>query len=362
MYDVYVGLDSTLDKVFLFDSMKEIEKIVMPHTKKLFQEVAYYLKKKKDMELVIDDFKWKDEIRNGLEPYEKMVSLGGNAAIEASAFHSLGVDAKFVGVYSKYMIDELRRKNPRQLNHFLPTLSELSMKTTYKPTSYILQISGMPSRVILCDGAGRRFEHVKKAFKNLVRHARGYVSLVGWHVLFPNGVDSIVHDYVNKLASKSFLFSDIGPVSGKKNLKEILDVVFMSNVVAMNETEYDDVRKAVGSYDKIMERYGLDSLYIHSYDFQFSVSKERKTAEIMKKAQLFSAAAATFKIETSMYPSLGDVENVLKRLKADKIKIRKRKNFYIVRTPTFKPKRIISTVGAGDVSLSALITKYISQI
>ena len=81
---------------------------------------------------------------------------------------------------------------------------------------------------------------------------------------------------------------------------------------------------------------------------------------MMYEAQKLSAAAGTFRIEKMKYPTIKDLKKILKGKKIKK-KIIKKGKFYYVKTKTIKPKKILSTVGAGDVSFASLISSLSNQ-
>ncbi len=354
-----MGFESTVDKVFSFPSVEKLKQISKGKIKPLMEKSIKFIKSDKDIEIPIDDFKWKNDLRKALAPYEKKVSLGGNGAIEASCFHALGIDAKFVGTYSEYTIQELNKKNPEQLKHFLPTISSLSLKIKNKPTSYIIQVDGIPSRVILCDGSGRRYDTIRKNFKKIQNSARKYASLVGWHVLFPHGIDDNreLLEFIENLSKKSKIFSDLGSFKSRRGIKKIFEVILRSNVISMNEVEFNLLTKVTGPPEKIMEKFDIDVFYVHGHKYQWSLTRNREMATTMEIAQRFSAAAATYRIETMSFPTMKDLKKILKRAKRGHVK--KKGKFYITKTPTIQPKKILSTVGAGDVAFSALITSLI---
>jgi len=371
MTKIYVGFDSTIDKVFSFSNVKEISSLKQnKKIKHLIEETVKTISKHSDKEIPIDDFKYKKELARYLSPYEKIVSLGGNAAIESSTFNSLGMDVEFSGTVSKNSIKELKKKNPENVKNFIPTISKISYIINSNPTSFIIQIEGKPSRVILCDGEGRRYNDVKNVIKKSIKltKPKSYFSLVGWQVSFPEGItkkqENELIDFISELKNKHIkLFVDLGSFEEKypSKLKRLYKFLLNFDVLSMNETEYELFSRIMKkSLKDIFDKSNLSSFYVHSKSYQWSLSKSKEIAEMMYEAQKLSAAAGTFRIEKMKYPTIKDLKKILKGKKIKK-KIIKKGKFYYVKTKTIKPKKILSTVGAGDVSFASLISSLSNQ-
>ena len=369
---IYVGFDSTVDKVFLFNNIIELSEMKKGKViSKLIGKAIRYLKRNEDVEIPIDNFKYKDELEKVMEPYEKIISLGGNAAIESSTFHSLGMNVEFSGAISKSSIKELKHKNPSNVADFIKTLSKTSYFTNAKPTSFIIQILGNSSRVILCNGEGRRYDYIKKVMVRIPRLVipNSYFSIVGWNVLFPDGLNNIQENeiklFLEKLKRKNIkLFADLGSFEKRYpgKLKRLYKLLLGNfDILSMNEYEYKTFLKIMNEkIENIFAKSNLSVIHVHSSSYQWSLSKTKEISDMMYEAQKLSEAAGTFRIENMKYPKMKNLKDILSR-KSIKKKINKRRNFYYLKTETIKPRKILSTVGAGDVSFATLISSLFKQ-
>ncbi len=369
---IYVGFDSTVDKVFLFNNIIELSEMKKGKViSKLIGKAIRYLKRNEDVEIPIDNFKYKDELEKVMEPYEKIISLGGNAAIESSTFHSLGMNVEFSGAISKSSIKELKHKNPSNVADFIKTLSKTSYFTNAKPTSFIIQILGNSSRVILCNGEGRRYDYIKKVMVRIPRLVipNSYFSIVGWNVLFPDGLNNIQENeiklFLEKLKRKNIkLFADLGSFEERYpgKLKRLYKLLLGNfDILSMNEYEYKTFLKIMNEkIENIFAKSNLSVIHVHSSSYQWSLSKTKEISDMMYEAQKLSEAAGTFRIENMKYPKMKNLKDILSR-KSIKKKINKRRNFYYLKTETIKPRKILSTVGAGDVSFATLISSLFKQ-
>ncbi len=327
MDDFYVGVDSTIDRVIEFknfEQMKSIGRYFKLAKKKLMNNEDFALRINENLDLEGESY------------------IGGNAAIEVSTFNSLGMNVKFAGTYSK----EIFKMENKKTRNFIPTISDMSREMKDGVISYIIQLRGIPSRFILEYKPLKSFDLAKNVLKKIKLKKPKFVSIVGWHAM---KFDDETVELINKISDSSIAFSDLVPF--KRSESKVLKSIFNFKIVSMNEFEYKMARKFIGDRRKIMSKYNVDILFIHTHTYQKTYVKNEKWKDVVRRAQEFAVAAGTYRIENMSYPTRRSIETIL-NISTPRSSFGS--NF--VKTKTLKPKRIISTVGAGDVTFASYIS------
>jgi hypothetical protein len=312
--------------------------------------------------------------------------LGGNGAQEAAALKALGANVIFTGgIFPNQMI-KLSLKSRRFFEGVNFSFAHTSKR--YNPISFILQAPGT-NRYILCEGRGRRIDQLRPYMQKmpsllkqiLDKYGRlDMVNLVGWHVLFANGISdrdfSLIEGMIRKIRDvvDSPLFTDAGGLtafSGRE--KHLLCRIYsMFDILSVNEDEVLQVSRVLGgetgdefqAMRNILNSPGrLSTIWLHSLDYQASLST-KYGRELLERAQVAAAAAGVYRVERGIYPSLQELikRRGVKDYSQKGLMIAKEAvgkyagkvgNAKLVVIPCYKARSFTSTVGAGDVAAAA---------
>lgn len=312
-------------------------------------------------------------------------ALGGNGGQEAAALKALGANVIFAG----YLFpDQLSRLTKEERNYFSGADMSFARSSDRKPVSVIMQAHGT-NRFILCDGEGRRIAQLRTYLQKLPgtleqifnKYGRlDMVNLVGWHVLFGNGISDrdfrIIERMIRKIRKvvDSPLFADAGSfaVFDESERRLLCRIYSMFDVLSVNGDEVLQVSRAMGAETKdefqamrnILESSGgISTIWVHSLDYQASLSTKYGRG-LLENAQLTAATAGVCRVEKGSYPTLEDLtkrrkiknysEKGLKTVNhASKEYGGKIGGAELVVTPCYKAREFASTVGAGDVASAA---------
>jgi len=387
-----VGLESTTDVWVTFPGLDEFARFARMYRGRLARHV------KDAYETVAAGRGDEVSIDGDVESARKLVdrakksgarvrnALGGNGAQEAAALKALGADVAFVGGGSTRQFHELPPENRKFLGGVDFSFAHISKQ--YNPTSYILQARGT-NRYILCEGIGRRIEqlrpHLRKLpsmlWKVLDKYGRlDMVNLVGWHVLFANGMGDrdlrLIKETVKEIRSTvdSPLFTDAGGLAnfGRMERRLLCQIYSMFDILSVNEDEVLHVSRAIGGGAKdeframcnILDSLGGPStVWLHSLDYQASLSMKHER-ELLERAQNAAALAGVCRVERGTYPTPRElvkrrgIGNYSKKgLRAAKEAMDRYGgevgDAELVVTPCYEPRDFTSTVGAGDVAAAA---------
>jgi hypothetical protein len=385
---VAVGLDSTVDVWVTFPILDNLEKFANEYSGRLAGQV------RKGYKTVAAGKGDEISIDGQLEEAQKLVKsaktrgidirykLGGNGAQEAASFGALGSDIAFVGVISPSLSTWLSPKDQKFLKKINLSYASTSK---YKPFSFILQARGT-NRYILCEGRGRRIEQLRPYLRELPNALErildkygklDMVNLVGWHVLFANGISDRDFRFVKGVIRKvrnvvdSPLFTDAGGLAAfDEREKRLLHRLYsLFDILSVNEDEVLQVSWAIGAEAKdeiqamrnILESSEkLSTIWFHSIDYQASLST-KYGRELLEGAQVAAATAGVCRVEKGAYPTLGElakrreIKNYSEKgLKATEHATKKYGgkigDAALVATPCYKARSFASTVGAGDVA------------
>jgi len=385
---IAVGFDSTVDVWVTFPSLDDLEKFANDYSGSLADQVRTGYKTLaagRGDEISIDG--QLREAQKLLTLTEKCgadvkYKLGGNAGQEAASLGALGSGVAFVGVIFPSLSTWLSPKDQK----FLKKIDlSYAFTTKYRPFSFILQARGT-NRYILCEGRGRRIEQLRSYLRGLPnvleRIADKYgkldmVNLVGWHVLFANGVSDrdfrLVKGIIRKVRNvvDSPLFTDAGGLTAfdERERRLLYRLYSMFDILSVNEDEVLQVSRAIGveTGDKIQAMHNilesserLSTIWLHSIDYQASLST-KYGRELLEGAQVAAATAGVCRVEKGTYPTLGElarrrkIKNYSKKgLEAAEHATKKYGDKIgdaeLVVTPCYKARSFSSTVGAGDVS------------
>jgi len=385
---IAVGFDSTVDVWVTFPGLGDLEKFASEYSGSLAEQVRTAYKTVatgKGDEISIDG--QLEEAQKLVKSAEKLgadvrYKLGGNAGQEAASFGSLGSDVAFVGVISPSLSTWLPPKDRKFLKKI--DLSH-AFATKYRPFSFILQARGT-NRYILCEGRGRRIEQLRPYLRELPnaleRTLDKYgkldtMNLVGWHVLFANGISDRDFRFVKGLIRKvrnvvdSPLFTDAGGLAAfdKREMRLLHRLYSMFDTLSVNEDEVLQVSRAIGAETKdefqamrniLGSSERLSTIWLHSIDHQASLST-KYGRELLEEAQVAAAAAGVCRVEKGTYPTLGElarrreIKNYSEKgLEAAEHATKKYGSKIgdatLVVTPCYKARSFASTVGAGDVA------------
>jgi len=312
-------------------------------------------------------------------------ALGGNAALEAAALGVLGAKAVFIGGFSPTRLEEMP---PSERGRFKKTDLSFALASEQDSISYVLQARNT-NRHILCDGHGRRIEHLRRYVKNLPSTIEGVldkygklgmVNLVGLHGLFANGIRNgdfrLVEDVVSKIrgVTDALLFTDAGGLEAfsRKERYLISRVYSTFDILAVNEEEVLHISRAFGGRAKdefeamhaiLKSSPSLSTVWLHSTHYQASLSMQYEERQL-KKAQAMAAAAGAYRVERGAFPSNRALARIVKTANYSErglSAVAVAKNRYgseidgttLAVTPGYKTKSFASTVGAGDIAAAA---------
>jgi sugar/nucleoside kinase (ribokinase family) len=313
-------------------------------------------------------------------------ALGGNGSQEAAALKALGSNVTFVGGFSPNQVARLPSGSRKFFDEV--DLSFARTSEEYIPISVILQALGT-NRYILCEGRGRRIDQLRPYLRDLPRTLEqivdkygglDMVNLVGWHVLFANGIsDSDVHlvkNVVQKIrsATGSPLFTDAGGLEAfnEDEMRRLCQIYSLFDIFSVNEDEIVGISQTVGSKaeDEFQKMHDIleswdrpTTIWLHTADHQASLST-KYGAHLLKRAQISSAAAGAYRVEKGTYPSSGEIaerarvedysEDGMRAAKKAKLEYNgKIGGANLAVTPCYRVRSFSSTVGAGDVAAAA---------
>lgn len=330
-----VGCESTRDVWINFSSLDEIKRFSDRYEGKLkpYLDLAHmWISKGKGDERVIDgNSQEADELIRELRDRGVKIknSLGGNGALESSALKALGANVVFLGNIFPKVLKRLPNRTKKYFESvdfdFAITLDELD------PKSLIIQAGGT-DRFILCDGEGRRWEHLRDyvdSIPNIVDEVNetygtiDSVNLVGWHVVFAtdkNGLDK-VSELVDKVRGNAqFLFTDTGALTKTSNMdrKFLFEKVYDKfDVLSVNEIELEQLHEAIiprkGDQVTMMANIldtakNLKAIWLHTRTHHVCVKrKDFLTLDTIIKAQNFAAVAGVLRVETGRYPRMDEM-------------------------------------------------------
>ncbi len=330
-----VGCESTRDVWINFSSLDEIKRFSERYEGKLkpYLDLAHmWISKGKGDERVIDgNSQEADELIRALRDKGVNIknSLGGNGALESSALKALGANVVFLGNIFPKVLKRLPNRTKKYFESvdfdFAITFDELD------PKSLIIQAGGT-DRFILCDGEGRRWEHLRDyvdSIPNIVDEVSetygtiDSVNLVGWHVVFAtdkNGLDK-VSNLVDKVRGNAqFLFTDTGALTKTSNMdrKFLFEKVYDKfDVLSVNEIELEQLHEALfprkgdqvtQMADILGAAKNLKAIWLHTRTHHVCVKKkEFLTQDTIIKAQNFAAVAGVLRVETGRYPRMDEM-------------------------------------------------------
>ena len=387
-----VGLESTLDVWVTFPSLGDFERFARDYKGRLAKYVkdGYETVAAGRGDEVSIDGRVKDAqelVRRARElGADIKCKLGGNGAQEVAALKTLGSDVIVMGgVFPNQMI-----KLPLKTRRFFEG-ADLSFAHTFKkynPTSFILQAQGS-NRYILCEGQGRRIEQLRPYLRKLPGLLKqildkygelDMVNLVGWHVLFANGISDrdfrLVEGIIKKIrdVSDSLLFTEAGGLAAfdEEERRLLCRIYSLFDILSVNEDELLQVSRAIRARTKdefqamhnILESLKRPStVWLHALDYQASLSTKYER-ELLERAQVAAAAAGVYRVERGTYPTLGEFTKrmKIKNFSEKGLKIiqyvtkkygRKIGAAELVVTPCYDARSFTSTVGAGDAAAAA---------
>ena len=387
-----VGLESTLDAWVTFPSLGDFARFALDYKGRLAKHVKdgyEMVAAGRGDEVSIDG--WMKDAQELVRRARKSgadirYKLGGNGAQEATALKALGSDVILIGGIFPNQMVKLSLKDRRFLEGVDLSFAHTSKR--YNPTSFILQTRGA-NRYILCEGRGRRIDHLRPYMQKLPslleqildEYGRlDMVNLVGWHVLFANGISDrdfrLVKGMLERIRSTvdSPLFTDTGGLAAfdGRERRLLCQIYSMFDILSVNEDEVLQVSRTVGAetkdeframYNILKSLKGPSTVWLHSLDYQASLSM-KYGRKLLERAQVAAAAAGVFRVEKGAYPTLRELA------KRKKINDYSKEGLETVRyvvkkygcemggaklvvTPCYKARSFTSTVGAGDVAAAA---------
>jgi ADP-dependent phosphofructokinase/glucokinase len=205
------------------------------------------------------------------------------------------------------------------------------------------------------------------------------VNLVGWHVIFANGLKRADLDLVEGIIKQikkvvhAPIFTDAGSVLKLKKgeRRRLFQIYSLFDILSLNENELRNLGRSLGLREgdeflllhELMKAGSFKTVWLHTHEYQagLSTTYERKVLECAQKT---AAAAGACRVEKGGYPTLDEIKKKLQSEAHTKLgtQIVKRAiglhgkkigkaNFVV--TPAYVKKGFASTVGAGDVSAAA---------
>ncbi len=389
---IAVGLESTLDMWVTFPSLGDFARFVRGYNGRLTKYV------KEGYETVATGSGDEVSIDGWVKDAQKLVKraresgadikckLGGNGAQEVATLKALESNVIFMGGVFPEQLLKLPLKTRRFFNE-----ADLSFAHTFKrynPTSFILQAQGA-NRYILCEGQGRRIEQLRPYLRKLPsllkqilkKYGRlNMVNLVGWHVLFANGISNrdfrLVEGIIKKIrdVADPLLFTEAGGLAAfdEKERRLLCRIYSLFDILSVNEDELLQVARAVKvrTKDEFQAMHNIlkslkmpSTVWLHSLDYQATLST-KYGRKLLEKAQVAAAAAGVYRVEKGTYPTLKELTKRMKiktfsekGLKMTQYATKKYGDKVgaaeLVVTPCYEARGFTSTVGAGDASAAA---------
>lgn len=383
-----VGLESTLDAWVTFPTISSLKRFSGKYRGGLREEVkkGYELVSGDGGEIPIDGKS--EEAHELLELAKKAdaeicYSLGGNGAQETAALRALGANVIFLGSFFPHLFTLVPEKNRAV---FQSADLSFALPLKHEPVSVILQASGT-NRCILCDGQGRRIAQLRSYLKELpkllhkIMESRrvDMVNLVGWHVIFANGLKKADLEFVEGIIEQikkvvhAPIFTDAGSVLKLKKCerRRLFQIYSLFDILSLNEDELRNLGRSLELREgneflllyKLMKAGSFKTIWLHTHEYQagLSATYDRR---VLESAQKTAAAAGACRVEKGGYPTLDEIKKKLQSeaytklstqmvKKAVKLYGEKIRDVNFVVTPAYVKKRFASTVGAGDVSAAA---------
>lgn len=313
------------------------------------------------------------------------IALGGNAALEVLAGKTQGLPVTFFGTIPKLNVSQ------SELEILQDNFIGNSLETT--PVSLIIQVAeGTTERYILNKGNGRRASDVYPSFlkaKDMIKGKDILIGLVGMHVLFGNKQFNLIKKYqiaIEELHKNvGMIYSDTGGFSSYKPsaVKDLFEYIY-SNVdaLSLNENELITLYHAmkgpeVNAHPVEMLEYlisqseKLNTVWLHTSDFQISLTKVLSTQKVIN-AMKRASAAGCFRIEYGKPPTRDNILQIIKQRQLNPKgieKIQQIKNLYnksikgnkVVGWPSYLPKKFTTSVGAGDTACVTYFGNFITN-
>lgn len=391
---IAVGLESTLDNLITFSSLDDFQKFARDYEGGLAEQVKTgyeTVAAGSGGEMPIDGER--DEAQELLRLARKSGAeishaLGGNGAQEAVTLERLGSESIYLGGIFPKIFSNLSSEDRSSLEN-VDTSYALTFEV-YRPASYILQ-APETNRYILAEGEGRRIEQLRPYLRGLpetIREVTGaygeldIVSLVGWQVLFGNGLSEDDFQLVARAIkgvrkrTDAFLFTDAGGIGGLtgEEREKIWSIYSLFDVLSVNEDEVFQVSDVLTSgqedefqamQELLEEGEDLFTVWLHTPDFQATLSSEFSRGPL-EEAQENAALAGLYKVEEGGYPTTSDLSTLRKDRSFSEKGLEKSEAFLdqygeeiegrrLVVSPCYEPERFVSTLGAGDVSAAAYL-------
>lgn len=309
------------------------------------------------------------EIKNAGAKFS--ATLGGNPAIEASQLLALGANVYFAGNFFQkqkaVFPDDIFFKNANM---------KFAAQDKRNPVSLILQHKS--SRVILCDGSGRRMDDLRNCILSLpdvVRKmqkndALDAISIPSWHVLFAGGAPKkdieLVKGAVKKIKKSGIMmFTGTGGFEGLSDAKlrmlwkiyGTFDVVGMNEFECMRMAKANNIPKSLneeGTLSALLTTCGAHTIWLHTRDFVASASNKFGRGAL-QNANKNAAAAGALHVEFCGYPDAKKIFAMMRNRKEKRGNAvygasgaRQKPEFS--KDMAFEIQRIKCEVGAGDVS------------
>ncbi len=371
MKDILVGLESSTDIWVSLGSLDALRQLSARTKSGMGDELRHAyecLKENAGDEIPVDGLDL-EALIDELKPISSMVaSVGGGAAIECSQFMSLGSNAHYLGNYY-----------PLQIRGTLFSKSGFSLAraSNLNPKSVVLQSRG--DRFILSSGKGRRIDDLRDYIAGLPKMLSSAanlikpdaISLVGWHVLFAQGVEKSDVDLVVSSIEgirdgiRAFsipTFTDAGGFGkmGDADIRNLWKIYERFDILTMNEREFSRLSGALSLRGNENERLkeilsrakNAQTVWLHAKAYQKSLSSEYDKKQLAC-AQEFASAAGCLRVETGGFPSVEEIERAN----------RPERSFEsdgVVTTRGLQSRRVRSEVGAGDVSSASFLWRLLS--
>jgi len=388
---IAVGFDSVLDVWITFPTLKDFKSFADGYARaasKLLKHGYELVAAGKGEEVPVDGkiLAPRELLKRAREAGAKIrYALGGNGALEATTLGALGAKVVFIGGFSPAGLAEML---PSERKRFKKADLSFALASKRGSVSYVLQARNT-NRYILCDGRGKRIEHLRHYVKKLPSTIEGVldkyrkldvVNLVGLHGLFANGIRNgdlrLVENVVNKIrgATGAPLFTDAGGLEAfsRKERRLLGRVYSMFDILSVNEEEVLHISRALGSQAKdefeavraiSKSSPSLSTVWLHSTHYQASLSTRYEETQL-KMAQAMAAAAGAYRVERGAFPSSRALTRIVKTANYSErglSTVTAAKNRYgskidgatLAVTPCYKIKSFASTVGAGDIAAAA---------
>jgi len=351
--------------------------------KKEISEASKTLSDGEDDEIAVDGKNLDILIREIKNAGTKIsANIGGNPALEASQLLALGANVYFAGNF----FQKQKEAFPNEI-FFKHADMRFARESKKNPVSLIFQHKS--SRVILCDGSGRRMDGLRdyiSSFPDIVSEMQkersiDAISIPSWHVIFAGGAPKkdieLVTGTIEKIRKNGIMmFTETGSFNGMDDAEVLriwqaygaFDVVGMNEFECKRLAEANNIPEGAGTKNTLsglLAKSGAHTVWLHTRDFTASASN-KFDAKTLEDANNTAAAAGSLHVENGGYPDAKKISAMINDGK-ERSRNNSDNSANIGQKPEFSKgggfriSKVKREVGAGDISAAAYLWNIVQS-